>query len=40
MKLKNLQFALIEGEQSGDAGKLEIHVIKYKARKALNIQKV
>ena len=31
-KLKNLQSALIEGEQSGDAGELDIQVIKDKAR--------
>lgn len=34
-KLKNLQSALIEGEQSGDAGVLNMQVIKDKARKAL-----
>jgi prevent-host-death family protein len=35
MKLKNLQSALIEGEQSGDAGELDMQAIKDKARKAL-----
>ncbi len=34
MKLKNLQSALLEGEQSGDAGKLDMQVIKDKAWKA------
>ncbi len=38
MKLKNLQSALIEGEQSGDAGELDMQVIKDKARKALRAQ--
>jgi prevent-host-death family protein len=33
MKLQNLRAALIEGEQSGDAGKLNMQAIKDKARK-------
>lgn len=37
MKLQNLRAALIEGEQSGDAGELDMQQIKAKARKlALN----
>jgi prevent-host-death family protein len=34
MRLKNLQSALIEGEQSGDAGELDMQAIKDKSRKA------
>ena len=34
-KLKKLQSALIEGEQSGDAGELDLQEIKDKAREAL-----
>ena len=33
MKLQNLRAALIEGEQSGDAGILDMQAIKEKARK-------
>ena len=36
MKLQNLRSALIEGEQSGDAGELNMQAIKNKARKLLN----
>ncbi len=32
MKLQNLRLALIEGEQSGDAGRLNMQEIKDKAR--------
>ena len=32
MKLKNLQSALIDGEQSGDAGVLDMEAIKLKAQ--------
>jgi len=39
MKLQNLRAALIEGEQSGDAGILNMQAIKDKARKiALDAQ--
>ncbi len=36
MKLQNLRAALIEGEQSGDAGTLDMEAIKLKARMLLN----
>ena len=36
MKLQILRAALIEGEQSGDAGKLNMQDIKDKARKQVN----
>jgi len=35
MKLQNLRAALIEGEQSGDAGTLDMEAIKLKARMLL-----
>ena len=41
MKLQNLRAALIEGEQSGDAGKLNMQAIKDKARKqVINAQNI
>lgn len=36
MKLQNLRAALIEGEQSGDAGTLDMEAIKLKARMLIN----
>jgi len=36
MKLKNLQSALIGGEQSGDAGVLDMEALKLKARMLIN----
>ncbi len=36
MKLQNLRAALIEGEQSGDAGTLDMETIKLKARMLIN----
>jgi prevent-host-death family protein len=36
MKLQNLRAALIEGEQSGDAGVLDMEAMKLKARMLLN----
>jgi len=35
MKLQNLRAALLEGEQSGSAGELNMQLIKNKARKRL-----
>lgn len=35
MKLQNLRSALIDGEQSGDAGKLSMKAIKDQARKQI-----